>query len=169
MVWIIFTNKLHDVAKDLKVQILLSNESVPLKKVIHFCSNFWATCPKKLHHPPIRPNSSIREVLLPSYRQMNAYTIDSVTCLGTERTFPIQTSWLGTTCLISLGINKQQGMRCVVDKWTSILLKITLSPPLPLGVQCREITLVITMWLLHFFSSKRQAISLRTVIHQTQS
>ena len=40
MVWIIFINKLRDVAKDLKVQILLSNESVPLKKVIHFCSNF---------------------------------------------------------------------------------------------------------------------------------
>ena len=40
MVWIIFTNKLHDVAKDLKVQMLLSNEPVPLKKVIHFCSNF---------------------------------------------------------------------------------------------------------------------------------
>ena len=57
----------------------------------------------------------------------------------------------------------------MVDKWTSILLKITLSPPLPLGLQCREITLVITMWVSPFFSSKRQAISLRTLIHETQS
>ena len=114
MVWIIFTNKIHDVAKHLKVQIILSNESVPLKKVIHFCSNFWKTCPKKIHHPPIWPTSSIRKVLLPRYRQMNSvihYTMDSVTCLGTERTFPIQISWLGTTCLISLGINKQQETR----------------------------------------------------------
>ena len=108
-------------------------------------------------------------MLLPRYRQMNAYTMDSVTCLVTERTFPIQISWLGTTCLISLGINKQQETRHVVDKWTSILLKITLSPPLPLGVQCRERTMVITMWLLLFFSSKRQAVSLRTLIHQSQS
>ena len=61
MVWIIFTNKLHDVAKDLKVQMLVSNESVPLKRVIHFCSNFWKTCPQKLHHPPILPTSSFRE------------------------------------------------------------------------------------------------------------
>ena len=111
MVWIIFINKLRDVAKDLKVQILLSNESVPLKKVIHFCSNFWKTCPKKLCHPPLLPTSSIREVLLPRYRQMNADTMDSVTCLGTERTFPSQISCLGTTCLISLGINKQQETR----------------------------------------------------------
>ena len=169
MVWIIFTKKLHDVAKDLKVQNLLSNDSVPLKKLIHFCSNFWKTCAKKLHHPPILPISSIREVLLPRYRQMNAYTMDSVTCLGNKRTFPIQISWLGTTCLISLGINKQQKRGNMVDKWSSVLLKITLSPPLPLGVQYREITLVITMWLLLFFSSKRQAISLRTLIHQTQS
>ena len=94
MVWIIFTNKLHDVAKELKFQILLSNESVPLKELIHLCSNFWKTCPKKLHHPPILPTSSIREVLLPRYRQMNAYTMDSVTCLGTERTFSIQISCL---------------------------------------------------------------------------
>ena len=57
----------------------------------------------------------------------------------------------------------------MVDKWTSILLKITLSPPLPLGVHCGEITLVITMWLSLFFSSKRQTVSLRTLIHQTQS
>ena len=78
MVWIIFTNKLHDVAKDLKVQILLSHESVPLKKVIHFRSNFWNTCPQKLHHPSILPTSSIREVLLPRYRQMNAYTMDQL-------------------------------------------------------------------------------------------
>ena len=111
MVWIIFTNKLHDVAKELKVQMLVSNESVPLKIMIHFCSNFWKTCPKKLHHPPILPTSSIREVLLPRYRQMNAYTMDSVIRLGTERTFPIQISWLGTTFLISLGIKKQQGTR----------------------------------------------------------
>ena len=111
MVWIVFTNKPHDAAKDLKVQILVSNESVPLKKVVHFCSNFWKTCPKKLHHPPILPTSSIREVLPPTYRQMNAYTMDALTFLGTERTFPIQISWLGTTCLISLGINKQQETR----------------------------------------------------------
>ena len=61
MVWIIFTNKLHDVAKDRKAQMLVSSESVPLKTVIHFCSNFCKTCPKKLHHPPILPTSSIRE------------------------------------------------------------------------------------------------------------
>ena len=62
MAWIIFTNnKLHDVVQDLKVQMLVSNESVPLKTVIHFCSNFWKTCPQKLHHPPILPTSSIRE------------------------------------------------------------------------------------------------------------
>ena len=111
MFWITFTNKLHDVAKDLKVQVLLFNESVPLKKVIHFCSNFWKTCPKKLHHPPIQPTSSIREVLLPRDRQMNAYTMDSVTCLGTEMPFPSQISRLETTGLISLGINKQQETR----------------------------------------------------------
>ena len=102
IVWIIFTNKLHYVAKDLKVQML---------EVIHFCANFWKSCPKKLHHPPILPTSSIREVLLPRYRQMNAYTMDSVIRLGTERTFPILISLLGTTCLNSLGINKQQEMR----------------------------------------------------------
>ena len=111
LVWIIFNNKPHDVAKDLKVQILLSNVSVPLKKVIHFCSNFWKTCPQNLNLPPILATSSTKEVLLPRYRQMNAYTMDSVTCLGTERTFPIQISLLGTTCLISLGINKQQETR----------------------------------------------------------
>ena len=46
MVWIIFTNKLHDVAKDLQVQIRLSNESVPLKKVIHFAPTFGKLAPQ---------------------------------------------------------------------------------------------------------------------------
>ena len=61
---------------------------------------------------PLHPlEKRIFSVLLPRYRQMNAYTMDSVTCLGTERTFPIQISWLGTTFLISLGIKKQPGTR----------------------------------------------------------
>ena len=76
-----------------------------------FAPTFGKLAPKSsttLLFCPLYPlEKRIFSVLLPRYRQMNK----SVTCLGTERTFPIQISWLGTTFLISLGIKKQQGMR----------------------------------------------------------
>lgn len=80
-----------------------------------FAPTFGKLAPKSsttLPFCPLHPlEKRIFSVLLPRYRQMNIYTMDSGTCLGTERIFTIQISWLGTMFLISLGIKKQQGKR----------------------------------------------------------